>query len=414
MSFDKIRGIFVVVLAGFLTVFQNPCIAGTFPEYNIVDLGTLGGGTSMAYGVNGQGTVAGKSETDDGYMKAFCWDPVSGMSEIGLGKALGLNEAGQVVGNIHHHTDDAFIWDAANGLSFLNKSDFLFATANGISDSGKVVGYARRFNDVDGTRAVLWDSSAGTITEIGTLGGPSYAYAINGTGEVVGNSGEPSRAFIWSDSHGIIDLGALNEEPWRYYGTDINDEGQVVGYLKTDEDTYRAFIWERETGMRLLSGTGESIALAVNRHGHVVGASGSIIGLAGKAYLWRDGRRVDLNQTIPVDSGWELREARDISDEGQICGNGLIHGEIHAFLLTPVFAVRAPYQSQRGRRFNYRLDQRHGCHHRRTGSVFEGRRERRLVGCFRNTLRASRPLVQLCVSDRMGAGHQFLPSGAPC
>jgi len=75
-------------------------------------------------------------------MKAFYWDPVSGMVEIGPGKALGLNDVGQVVGNIHHHTDDAFIWDAANGLAFLNKGDFVFATANGIGNSGKVVGYA--------------------------------------------------------------------------------------------------------------------------------------------------------------------------------------------------------------------------------------------------------------------------------
>jgi len=340
MTLDQKRRICTFVFVLFMAVFQSLCCySAPLPKYAITDLGTLGGNISIAYGVNGQGAVAGKSETDDGNMKAFYWDPVSGITEIGLGKALGINDAGQVVGNIHHHNDDAFIWDGVNGLSFLNKGDFLFATANGISGSGKAVGYARKFNDIDGTRAILWDPSAGTLTDIGSLGGPSYAYGINSIGEVVGKCGDPSRAFIWSDSNGMKDLGALNEQPWQYYASDINDNGQVVGYLKTDEDEYKAFIWDGETGMRLLSGDGESLAFAINRHGHVVGAKGVIVGLEGEAYLWREGQRIDLNETIPFDSGWDLREARDITDEGRICGNGLIDGEMHGFLLTPVFSA---------------------------------------------------------------------------
>jgi len=273
-------------------------------------------------------------------MKAFYWDPVSGMVEIGPGKALGLNDVGQVVGNIHHHTDDAFIWDAANGLAFLNKGDFVFATANGIGNSGKVVGYARKYNDIAGTQAILWDPSVNTLTILGNFGGPAYASAINSMEEVVGNSGDPSRAFIWNHTDGMKDLGVLNEEGWRYYATDINDSGQVVGYARTVSDEYRAFIWDRDVGMRLLSGDGDGLALAINRYRHTVGAQGTLIGLEGKAYLWGNGERIDLNQTIPVDSGWELREARGITDGGQICGTGLINGELHAFLLKPVPSVK--------------------------------------------------------------------------
>ncbi len=317
------------------------CEAAPLPKYAILDLGTLGGNTSIAYGVNEQGAVAGKSDTTDGNMTAFYWDPVSGIVEIGWGEALGINDAGEVVGNIHKHTDDAFIWDAAGGLSFLNKGDFLFATANGISNSGKAVGYARKFNDIDGTKAILWDSQAGTLTEIGSLEDPGYAFAINGLGEVVGHSGNPSRAFLWSEPGGMVDLGTLNEAPWQYYARDINDGGQVAGYLKTDNREYKAFIWDDKTGMRLLPGDGESLAFAVNRHGHVVGAQGTMIGLEGKAYLWMDDQRIDLNHTLPSDSGWELREARDISDMGQICGTGRINGEIHAFLLTPLVSAIA-------------------------------------------------------------------------
>jgi probable HAF family extracellular repeat protein len=329
------------MLFGLLMAFSCPCSAMSQPLFTIIDIGTLGGKTSFAYGVNEQGAVAGKSETDNGDVKAFYWDAMSGMVDIGLGKALGLNKAGRVVGNIHHHNDDAFIWDSVNGLSFLNKGDFLFATASRVSNSGKVVGYARKFSDIEGTRAILWDPSADTLTILGTFGGPSYAFGINHLGEVVGNSGNPSRAFIWNNAEGMRDLGSLNEESWRYYATDVNDSGQVVGYARTVSDEYRAFMWEPGVGMTLLPGDNGSLAFGINSHGHVVGAKGTLIGLEGKAYLWKEGERIDLNQAIPVDSGWELREARGITDRGQICGSGLIGGEIHAFLLTPVPSVKA-------------------------------------------------------------------------
>jgi len=344
MTLHQKRGIgnFIVLLCSLALPYV--CDAAAFPKYTIVDLGTLGGEISLAYGINEQGAIAGKSETAEGDMMSFYWDQISGFTEIGLGRAFGINDSGEVVGNYHKHTDDAFIWDVENGLGFLNKGDFLFATANGISNSGKAVGYARKFNDVAGTKAIVWDSSAGTLVEIGSLNGPSYAYGINSMGETVGNFGDPSRAFVWSESEGIADLGVLNEpneDTWQYYARDINDGGQVVGYLETDDDKYRAFIWERETGIQLLSGDGDSRAYAVNRYGHVVGAQKTIIGFEGKAYLWRDGERIDLNQSIPPNSGWELREARDISDSGKICGSGFINGEIHAFLLNPVVSIMA-------------------------------------------------------------------------
>ncbi len=43
----------------------------------------------------------------------------------------------------------------------------------------------------------------------------------------------------------------------------------------------------------------------------------------------------DLNDLIPVDSGWELTYGSGITDDGKkIIGWGLINGQTHAFLLT--------------------------------------------------------------------------------
>jgi hypothetical protein len=52
-----------------------------------------------------------------------------------------------------------------------------------------------------------------------------------------------------------------------------------------------------------------------------------------------DGMLVDLNDLIPVDSGWVLVEAKAINDRGQIVGQGHLKSDekkkMRAFLLTP-------------------------------------------------------------------------------
>jgi probable HAF family extracellular repeat protein len=321
-----------------------PVTAFSQTLYTIVDLGTLGGDTSIAFAMNQNGRVVGKSKSHDGSMKAFCWDETTGMTDIGPGEARAINDAGQVVGNIHHHTDDAFVWDSADGLAFLNKGDFLFATAYGINSAGQIVGYARKFNDIAGTQAILWDPAENSMDIVGTSAGPNFARDINSPEEVVGNLGAPSRAFLWNLTEGMRDLGTLDAEEGDYFAMAINDKGQATGYVHTDSGEYRTFLWEEEYGMRLLTGGGDSMAYGMNRFGHVVGASGTMIGLEGKAYLWKNGERIDLNNAIFPESGWDLREARDINDRGQICGSGLINGEIHAYLLTPIVSVVAGIQ----------------------------------------------------------------------
>jgi hypothetical protein len=47
----------------------------------------------------------------------------------------------------------------------------------------------------------------------------------------------------------------------------------------------------------------------------------------------------DLNTLIPRNSGWELTSAKSINDAGQIVGNGVINGQNHAFLATPITLV---------------------------------------------------------------------------
>jgi probable HAF family extracellular repeat protein len=68
------------------------------------DLGTLGGVSSVANGINNAGQVVGESEVAEGYSHAFITGPDGmGMRDLGTlagfsSVANGINDAGQVVG----------------------------------------------------------------------------------------------------------------------------------------------------------------------------------------------------------------------------------------------------------------------------------------------------------------------------
>src|SRR4029079_9882913 len=54
---------------------------------------------------------------------------------------------------------------------------------------------------------------------------------------------------------------------------------------------------------------------------------------------------VDLNTLIAPLSGWELLDASDINDAGQITGQGLIGGEYHAYLLTLIPSIPGDFNN---------------------------------------------------------------------
>lgn len=56
---------------------------------------------------------------------------------------------------------------------------------------------------------------------------------------------------------------------------------------------------------------------------------------AGRAILWENGQRLDINSMIPVNSGWVLNAATGINDKGQVVGFGTLNGAPTGFILTP-------------------------------------------------------------------------------
>lgn len=218
-----------------------------------------------------------------------------------------------------------------------------------INDQGLITGDAS--TAVGEAHAFLW-TSAGGMRDLGTLGGArSVGRSINEAGQIAGESqtrNGGTRAFRFTEGVGMIDLGTLGGANSSGYG--INDGGQVVGesdtglVIETEPGFQgltvfgtRAFLWTEGSGMLDLGhlGRGDSRAHAVNNHGVVVGESQLLNG-ATHAFRWTSGEgMVDLNSLLPSGSGWLLISAYDINDKGQITGDGLHDGQERAFRLNP-------------------------------------------------------------------------------
>ena len=59
-----------------------------------------------------------------------------------------------------------------------------------------------------------------------------------------------------------------------------------------------------------------------------------VVAVIPAAFLWESGVMTDLNDHLPEGSGWEVSQADDINDVGQIVGWGIFAGQVRAFLLT--------------------------------------------------------------------------------
>ena len=242
-------------------------------EYQVTDLGALGGEWSEAWAINDHGQVVGEVDYDGTDSHAFFWaDGV--MTDLGtLGgnsrsAAIDLNNFGQVVG---YSGPSACLWEDGPAIGTLGG---MTSTSGGVNDFGQVVGYAWLAGNDEG-HAFLWEN--GTMTDLGVLPGyegHSSARDINESGQIVGTSqadSTESHPFLW-DGGVMTDLGSLGGPEAGAYG--INGLGQVVGGSDlADGSTGHPYLWTGGTMQDLgtLAGYQRSVAHSINSSGRVVG-----------------------------------------------------------------------------------------------------------------------------------------------
>jgi probable HAF family extracellular repeat protein len=233
------------------------------------DLGTLGGHDASPSLVNDHGQVAGVSYTNNipnsttgiPTNHPFLWDKKKGMQDLGtlggtsLGSVNGLNEQGQVAGNMFIAGDQVFhpfLWDGTkmNDLGTLGGEG---GGASWINEAGEVVGGATLPVQCSGAgfqiaHGFLWKK--GKMTDLGTVAGTpnSEGDFINSKSQIVGLAFACDfsvfNAILWEDGS-MVDLNTLipHNSPFHLKASPfIDDQGVIAAFGSLANGDMRALL----------------------------------------------------------------------------------------------------------------------------------------------------------------------------
>jgi probable HAF family extracellular repeat protein len=323
----------------------------------VIDLGTLGGTQSWAYSINDNGQIVGYAYDSSGHRRACLFDSTGGGANIDLGTMNGyetgwarsINSFGQIVGRIEKNPINyqppysrACLFDNSGAGANQNLG---FDGAWSINNKGNIVGATNNL-------ACLYTTSnqIPSVINLGTFSGKepeskmSFAYSINNNDNIIGEviyGSDPQSyeyhacLFDKTGNGNNMNLGALGGFQSRAHS--INDYDQIVGWAENGSGIPSACLFDiTGEGANLDLGTidnAPSVAYYINNNNQIVGQVG------GKACLFDSsgqGNNVDLNSLINPSSGWTLKYAQGINNNGWIVGLGTNpEGQSRAFLLTP-------------------------------------------------------------------------------
>lgn len=201
---------------------------------------------------------------------------------------------------------------------------------NGVSGNGTAVGCATVGTS---SRAFVWTRSVG-IRDIGTLGGASAcATAVNSNGVVAGYSNAADgtlHGFVWTTATGMEDLGFMA------FPVSINNADAVAGTLRYPSGS-QLFVWTRAAGLTALGqpvGMRHAEAVKMNNGGSIaLNAIPLDASQPRRAYLWRPGGLwIELGSL-----GGSYTEVNDMNDSDVVVGTAeTAAGVPHVYSWSPV------------------------------------------------------------------------------
>lgn len=229
-------------------------------------VGSLGGNASEGIGVSAAGKVVGRALNAAGQWRAFCWDPINGIQDLGVlpggnrSIAWAISTDGMtIVGASQNHLgqERAVRW-TATGIQDLGTLGGSRSTATAVSADGSwIIGWA--LTSTNTTHAFRWSSEIG-MQSIGTLGGAaSIAKGVSGDGKVVvGVSNLPpplnwQRAFRWDTVTGMQNLHTLGGTVSEATAVSHNGEVVVGNSYQDNIRSWRAFRYVASQGMQPLA-----------------------------------------------------------------------------------------------------------------------------------------------------------------
>jgi probable HAF family extracellular repeat protein len=293
--------------------------------------------------------VGSATLSDDGQVLAgrgdsgfsMLWTASGGAQTVPMAYANGISGNGQVVfGTDAGFPGQANRWSrssqSAEGLGYLPAS-FQGSFAFAANTDGSMIAGATFTNG--GTRAFRWTSSGG-MQDLGVLNPSgayraSEAYGASGDGSVIagystiGDEGTV-RAIRWTSSGGLQNLGTLAGDTTSWANGVSKDGTTVIGRSTNDGYVNHAIRWTEGAGMvglgELAAGY-ESDARGANADGSlIVGTAGVLAG--NRAFIWSAAMgMVDLNAYLSQKhfdlGGVTFTDALTISADGStILANG--------------------------------------------------------------------------------------------
>lgn len=309
--------------------------------------------------------------------------------------AKAVNDKGQVTGEINRGTQfsHAFLYDGGKMTDLGTLPGFTDSVGNAINDKGEVAGVATKADPTDRLAPTplvhAFTTRGGILHDLQPLNQAMYICSgINTAGQVVGGAitlQNQNRAFVYQDSRvTVLDELIVPTAGWKLQEADgINDRGYIVGSglhdgvlhaflyhggevidLNHSLPTPTEWVLERAVGINnkgdvvcigkrgpashaflfssgvmadlgALSGYPNLVEAHLNNSGQVVGEAETAEGTRQCAFLYTDGKLLDLNACIPAEAHWSLAQANGINDNGIIVGTGEHEGKGRAFLLTP-------------------------------------------------------------------------------